>query len=58
MPPFTWTAALNDGEMSVSGDIDDGAGVALGIVFSELTSHGADPLIIDVSGVTSLTALG
>lgn len=58
MPTFTWTAPRNDGEMSVSGDIDDGAGVLLENVFSELISHGTDRLIIDVSEVTSLTVVG
>ncbi len=58
MPRFTWTAPQNDGEMSVSGDINDAAGVSLGNVLSELISHGSDRLIIDVSGVTSLSLVG
>ena len=58
MPTFTCTAPENDGEMSVSGDIDDAAGETLGKTFTELISVGADRLIIDVVGVTSLSLTG
>lgn len=58
VPTFTCTAPENDGEMSVSGDIDDAAGETLGKAFAELISLGADQLIIDVVGVTSLSLTG